>query len=58
MRHDKAALVIDLARRMAASAEGVTLEEMSRDLDVGRRTAERLRDAVISLFPQIGRAHV
>ncbi|GAA0869488.1 YafY family protein [Brevundimonas basaltis] len=52
MRHDKAALVLDLARRMAASAEGVTLGEIERDLNVGRRTAERLRDAVISLFPQ------
>lgn len=52
MRHDKAALVLDLARRMAASAEGVTLGEIERDLDVGRRTAERLRDAVTSLFPQ------
>ena len=52
MRHDKAALVLDLARRMAASAEGVTLGEIERDLDVGRRTAERLRDAVIGLFPQ------
>ncbi|MCS6624792.1 WYL domain-containing protein [Roseibacterium beibuensis] len=52
MRHDKAAMVLDLARRMAASAEGVTLGEIERDLDVGRRTAERLRDAVIGLFPQ------
>jgi len=52
MRHDKAALVLDLARRMAASAEGVTIGEIERDLAVGRRTAERLRDAVISLFPQ------
>lgn len=52
MRHDKAALVLDLARRMAASAEGVTLGEIEQDFAVGRRTAERLRDAVISLFPQ------
>ena len=51
MRHDKAATVLDLARRMAASAEGLTLDEMVRDLDVGRRTAERIRDAVIALFP-------
>ena len=28
MRHDKAAMVIDLARRMAASAEGLTLEDL------------------------------
>ena len=52
MRHDKAATVLDLARRMAASAEGLTLGEIERELDVGRRTAERLRDAVIMLFPQ------
>ena len=51
MRHEKAALVLDLARRMAASAEGLTLDEMARDLGVVRRTAERLRDAVLALFP-------
>lgn len=52
MRHDKAAMVIELARRMAASAEGLTLDEMARDSGVGRRTAERMRDAVLALFPQ------
>ena len=51
MRHDKATVVIELARRMAGSAEGLTLDDMARDLDVGRRTAERLRDAVLMLFP-------
>ena len=53
MRHDKAIMVIDLARRLAASAEGLTLDEMARDLRVGRRTAERLRDAVLMLFPAV-----
>ena len=53
MRHDKAAMVIDLARRMAASAEGLTLDEMAREMGVGRRTAERMRDAVLTLFPQV-----
>ncbi len=53
MRHDKAAMVIDLARRMAASAEGLTLDEMAREMRVGRRTAERMRDAVLMLFPQV-----
>lgn len=52
MRHDKAMAVLDLARRMAASAEGLTLDEMARELKVGRRTAERLRDAVLLMFPQ------
>lgn len=52
MRFDKAALVLELARRMAASAEGLTLEDIMRDTDSARRTAERLRDAVLILFPQ------
>jgi len=52
MRHEKAAMVIELARRMAASAEGLTLDEMARDMEVGRRTAERMRDAVLGLYPQ------
>jgi predicted DNA-binding transcriptional regulator YafY len=53
VRHDKAAMVIDLARRMAASAEGLTIDEMARDMRVARRTAERMRDAVFMLFPQV-----
>ena len=51
MRHDKAAMVIDLARRMAASAEGLTLDDMARDTAMSRRTVERMRDAVLALFP-------
>ncbi len=46
-------MVIDLARGMAASAEGLTLNEMAAQLNVGRRTAERMRDAVLMLFPQV-----
>lgn len=51
MRHEKAGLVIELARRMAASAEGLTLDEMAQEMGVGRRTVERMRDAVLSLYP-------
>ena len=53
MRHDKAIMVIELARRLAASAEGLTLDEMAREMRTGRRTAERLRDAVLMLFPAV-----
>jgi len=53
MRHEKAGLVLELARRMAASAEGLTLDEMADAIGVGRRTAERMRDAVRDLFPQM-----
>ena len=51
MSHSKAALVLDLARRMAASAEGLTVEEIAREYGFSRRSAERLRDAVCELFP-------
>ena len=51
MRHDKAVSVIELARRMAASAEGLSLDEMASEMRVGRRTVERMRDAVLMLFP-------
>jgi predicted DNA-binding transcriptional regulator YafY len=53
MRHEKAALLLDLARRLAASAEGLTLDEMAEAVGVGRRTAERMRDAIWDLFPQM-----
>jgi predicted DNA-binding transcriptional regulator YafY len=53
MRHEKANTLLDLARRLASSAEGLTLDEMARDAGVGRRTVERMRDALYALFPQI-----
>ena len=53
MRHEKASLLLDLARRLAASAEGMTLDEMAEGVGVGRRTAERMRDALWGLFPQM-----
>jgi len=53
MRHEKAEILLRLARSLAASAEGLTLEEMARAAGVGRRTAERMRDALWALFPQM-----
>lgn len=53
MRHEKAALLLEMARLMAASAEGLTLDELGERLGLGRRTVERMRDAVRELFPQM-----
>ena len=53
MRHEKAAAVLGLARRLAATAEGLTLDEMAEAMTVGRRTAERMRDAVREMFPEL-----
>jgi predicted DNA-binding transcriptional regulator YafY len=53
MRHSKARTLIDLARRLAGSAEGMTLDEMADAAGVDRRTAERMRDRLWELFPQM-----
>ena len=53
MRHEKAGKLLMLARMLAGTAEGLTLDEMAQRLGVGRRTAERMRDAVRDVFPQL-----
>ena len=53
MRHDKARALLDLARQLAGSAEGLTLDEMATAAGVDRRTAERMRDRIADLFPQL-----
>jgi predicted DNA-binding transcriptional regulator YafY len=53
MRHEKGARLLALARLLASTAEGLTLDEMARAVGVGRRTAERLRDAVREVFPDM-----
>jgi predicted DNA-binding transcriptional regulator YafY len=53
MRHEKASRLLELARLLASTAEGLTLDEMAERLGVGRRTAERMRDAVREVFPQL-----
>ena len=53
MRQEKLALLIELARRLAGSAEGLTLDDMAEACGVSRRTAERMRDTLGALFPQM-----
>src|SRR3954451_20624046 len=53
MRHEKAGRLLELARLLASTAEGLTLDEIADRMDVGRRTAERMRDAVREMFPQL-----
>lgn len=53
MRHEKGTKLLELARLLAGSAEGLTLDEMCERLGVARRTAERMRDAVWEMFPQM-----
>ena len=53
MRFEKAEQLLLLAERMQASSEGVSLIDIQEQFNVGRRTAERMRDAVIRIFPNV-----
>lgn len=53
MRHEKTGQVLELARMLASTAEGLTLDEMAERLMLGRRTVERMRDVIRDIFPQL-----
>ena len=53
MRYAPAERLLRLARHLAATRTGLTLDEMAAELEVGRRTAERLRDSLMAIFPQM-----
>jgi predicted DNA-binding transcriptional regulator YafY len=53
MRYEPSQRLLRLARHLAASRTGLTLDEMAAELEVGRRTAERLRDSLAAMFPQM-----
>jgi predicted DNA-binding transcriptional regulator YafY len=53
MRHDKTRQILELARALASSAEGLTLDEMCQVAGCARRTAERMRDTIRQVFPQM-----
>ena len=52
MRYERVEDLLKLAVTMQGSADGVSLNDITRDFDVSRRTAERMRDAVLRAFPQ------
>jgi predicted DNA-binding transcriptional regulator YafY len=53
MRHEKSARLLELARLLASTAEGLTLDEMAERMGLARRTVERMRDAIRDVFPQL-----
>jgi predicted DNA-binding transcriptional regulator YafY len=53
MRYGPAERLLRLARHLAATRTGLTIDEMAAELEVGRRTAERLRDSLLAMFPQM-----
>ena len=53
MRYAPAERLLRLARCLAGTRTGFTLDEMATELGVNRRTAERLRDTLVATFPQM-----
>jgi len=53
MRYEPSQRLLRLALMLAGTRTGLTLDEIAQELGVGRRTAERLRDALAGLFPQL-----
>jgi predicted DNA-binding transcriptional regulator YafY len=52
MRHEKAHNLLLLALEMQAARGGLSLEDIQGRFGVGKRTAMRMRDAVLHIFPQ------
>ena len=51
MRHEKANNLLQLALEMQAARGGLSLDDIEEKFEVGRRTAMRMRDAVLEVFP-------
>lgn len=52
MRYGKSIDLLHLAFEMQGAAEGISLRDIEEHYSVSRRTAERMRDAVMAVFPQ------
>ena len=52
-RYAKAELLIELILELQGSLVGLSMDQISKRFGVSRRTAERMRDAVRALFPDL-----
>jgi predicted DNA-binding transcriptional regulator YafY len=60
VRYEKAETILRIALDMQGTAEGLSLDDIQRnyaDKPLSRRTAERLRDAIERVFPQMQQAN-
>lgn len=57
MRFEKLETLLRVALDMRGNAEGLSLADIERDYGVSRRTAERMRDAIERVFPQMEQAN-
>jgi len=52
-RYSRISDILDLAIFMSSKIQGITINEIAKRYNVSRRTAERMRDSLTCIFPQI-----
>lgn len=52
-RYSRLSDILDLAIFMSSKIQGITINEIAERYNVSRRTAERMRDSLTCIFPQI-----
>lgn len=52
-RYSRVSDVIELLMWMLETPQGITLKDIQERFNVSRRTAERLRDSIVSVLPQV-----
>ena len=52
MRYEKFEDLLHLALEMQARRSGISLEDIQERFSVGRRTAKRMKDSIMRVFPQ------
>lgn len=57
VRFEKLETLLRVALDMRGTAEGISLDDIQRTYSVSRRTAERMRDAIERVFPQMEQAN-
>ncbi len=53
LRYSRVSDIIELATFMASRIQGITINDIIEKYNVSRRTAERMRDSLMNIFPQI-----
>ena len=52
-RYSRVSDIIDLATYMASKVQGITISDIMERYAVSRRTAERMRDSLLNIFPEV-----
>ncbi len=53
LRYSRISDIIELLTEMQSRVQGITLTDIQKKFGVSRRTAERLRDSILNVLPQV-----